>query len=111
MIKFAETLEDVVVKSVESGAMTKDLAMLVGPISPGSPPKNSSTRSTRISPLASPPNLLPAELSESQHQIWCEILTTRKRWRSFPQIRDARFHALSLAAKNRRRVRSYRWNA
>jgi isocitrate dehydrogenase len=31
VIKFAETLEDVVVKSVESGAMTKDLAMLVGP--------------------------------------------------------------------------------
>jgi isocitrate dehydrogenase len=29
--KFAETLEDVVVKSVEAGAMTKDLAMLVGP--------------------------------------------------------------------------------
>jgi isocitrate dehydrogenase len=31
VIKFAETLEDVVVKSVESGAMTKDLALLVGP--------------------------------------------------------------------------------
>jgi isocitrate dehydrogenase len=31
VIKFAETLEDVVVKSVESGAMTKDLAQLVGP--------------------------------------------------------------------------------
>jgi isocitrate dehydrogenase len=31
---FAETLEDVVVKSVESGAMTKDLAMLVGPDQP-----------------------------------------------------------------------------
>ena len=29
--KFAETLEDVVVKSVEGGAMTKDLATLVGP--------------------------------------------------------------------------------
>jgi isocitrate dehydrogenase len=31
VIKFAETLEDVVVKSVEAGAMTKDLALLVGP--------------------------------------------------------------------------------
>ena len=31
MIKFAETLEDVVVRSVEAGAMTKDLALLVGP--------------------------------------------------------------------------------
>jgi isocitrate dehydrogenase len=31
VIKFAETLEDVVIKSVESGAMTKDLALLVGP--------------------------------------------------------------------------------
>jgi len=31
VIKFAESLEDVVVKSVESGAMTKDLAVLVGP--------------------------------------------------------------------------------
>jgi isocitrate dehydrogenase len=31
---FAESLEDVVVKSVESGAMTKDLAMLVGPDQP-----------------------------------------------------------------------------
>ncbi|MEJ5944433.1 NADP-dependent isocitrate dehydrogenase [Pseudokineococcus basanitobsidens] len=29
--EFAETLEDVVVKTVESGKMTKDLAMLVGP--------------------------------------------------------------------------------
>ncbi|MDN4471605.1 NADP-dependent isocitrate dehydrogenase [Demequina zhanjiangensis] len=28
---FAETLEDVIVKSVEGGAMTKDLALLVGP--------------------------------------------------------------------------------
>jgi isocitrate dehydrogenase len=31
VIKFAETLEDVVIKSVETGAMTKDLALLVGP--------------------------------------------------------------------------------
>jgi isocitrate dehydrogenase len=31
VIKFAESLEDVVVKSVEDGAMTKDLAILVGP--------------------------------------------------------------------------------
>ena len=31
VIKFAETLEDVVIRSVEAGAMTKDLAMLVGP--------------------------------------------------------------------------------
>jgi isocitrate dehydrogenase len=29
--KFAETLEDVVIKTVESGNMTKDLAALVGP--------------------------------------------------------------------------------
>jgi isocitrate dehydrogenase len=31
VINFAETLEDVVIKSVESGKMTKDLALLVGP--------------------------------------------------------------------------------
>ena len=31
---FAETLEDVVIKSVEAGHMTKDLAMLVGPEQP-----------------------------------------------------------------------------
>ncbi len=31
LIDFASTLEDVVVKTVESGAMTKDLALLVGP--------------------------------------------------------------------------------
>jgi len=31
LIDFAGTLEDVVVKTVESGAMTKDLALLVGP--------------------------------------------------------------------------------
>jgi isocitrate dehydrogenase len=31
LIGFADTLEDVVVKTVESGAMTKDLAQLVGP--------------------------------------------------------------------------------
>jgi isocitrate dehydrogenase len=28
--KFAETLEDVIIKTVESGKMTKDLAALVG---------------------------------------------------------------------------------
>jgi isocitrate dehydrogenase len=31
VIAFAEALEDVVVNSVEAGAMTKDLATLVGP--------------------------------------------------------------------------------
>lgn len=31
LVGFAETLEDVVIKTVESGAMTKDLAVLVGP--------------------------------------------------------------------------------
>jgi isocitrate dehydrogenase len=31
LIDFARTLEDVVVKTVESGKMTKDLALLVGP--------------------------------------------------------------------------------
>src|SRR6186713_804970 len=31
LIDFAETLEDVVIKTVESGKMTKDLAILVGP--------------------------------------------------------------------------------
>jgi isocitrate dehydrogenase len=31
VIKFADSLEDVVVKSVEDGAMTKDLAVLIGP--------------------------------------------------------------------------------
>jgi isocitrate dehydrogenase len=31
LIEFASTLEDVVIKTVESGAMTKDLALLVGP--------------------------------------------------------------------------------
>ncbi len=31
---FAQTLEDVVIKTVESGAMTKDLASLVGPAQP-----------------------------------------------------------------------------
>ena len=31
LVEFANTLEDVVIKTVESGAMTKDLAMLVGP--------------------------------------------------------------------------------
>ncbi len=28
---FARTLEDVVIKTVESGKMTKDLALLIGP--------------------------------------------------------------------------------
>ncbi|MBF4568423.1 NADP-dependent isocitrate dehydrogenase [Plantibacter sp. VKM Ac-2880] len=31
LIEFSATLEDVVIKTVESGAMTKDLALLVGP--------------------------------------------------------------------------------
>jgi isocitrate dehydrogenase len=34
LIAFASTLEDVVIKTVESGAMTKDLALLVGPDQP-----------------------------------------------------------------------------
>ncbi|CAN5290879.1 NADP-dependent isocitrate dehydrogenase [soil metagenome] len=34
LIAFADTLEDVVIKTVESGAMTKDLALLVGPDQP-----------------------------------------------------------------------------
>jgi isocitrate dehydrogenase len=34
LIEFADTLEDVVIKTVESGAMTKDLAGLVGPDQP-----------------------------------------------------------------------------
>ena len=33
-MKFAETLERVCVETVESGAMTKDLAILVGPEQP-----------------------------------------------------------------------------
>ncbi|OBH07584.1 hypothetical protein A5695_02695 [Mycobacterium sp. E1747] len=31
VIEFAQTLEDVVVSTVESGKMTKDLAILIGP--------------------------------------------------------------------------------
>ncbi|GGE82937.1 NADP-dependent isocitrate dehydrogenase [Mycetocola zhadangensis] len=34
LIEFAATLEDVVIKTVESGKMTKDLALLVGPEQP-----------------------------------------------------------------------------
>lgn len=34
LIDFAQTLEDVVVTTVESGAMTKDLALLIGPSQP-----------------------------------------------------------------------------
>ncbi len=34
LINFAHTLEDVVVKTVESGKMTKDLALLIGPEQP-----------------------------------------------------------------------------
>ncbi len=34
LIEFASTLEDVVIKTVESGKMTKDLALLVGPDQP-----------------------------------------------------------------------------
>ncbi|AHB01891.1 isocitrate dehydrogenase [Brucella ceti TE28753-12] len=46
--KFAETLEKVCVDTVESGFMTKDLALLIGRISLGSRPPASSTRSTKI---------------------------------------------------------------
>ena len=31
VVRFAETLEDVIIKTVESGQMTKDLAILIGP--------------------------------------------------------------------------------
>lgn len=34
LIGFSQTLEDVIIKSVEGGAMTKDLALLVGPEQP-----------------------------------------------------------------------------
>ena len=34
MTRFAETLERVCVETVESGAMTKDLAVLIGPDQP-----------------------------------------------------------------------------
>jgi isocitrate dehydrogenase len=34
LIQFSHTLEDVVIKTVESGKMTKDLALLVGPDQP-----------------------------------------------------------------------------
>ena len=34
VVQFAETLERVIVETVESGKMTKDLALLVGPDSP-----------------------------------------------------------------------------
>src|SRR5947199_8988385 len=34
VIEFAETLEDVVINTVEDGYMTKDLAMLIGPDQP-----------------------------------------------------------------------------
>jgi isocitrate dehydrogenase len=30
-VKFAETLEDTIIKTVEGGQMTKDLAILIGP--------------------------------------------------------------------------------
>jgi isocitrate dehydrogenase len=34
VVRFAETVEDVVIKTVESGRMTKDLALLIGPDEP-----------------------------------------------------------------------------
>jgi isocitrate dehydrogenase len=34
VVKFAETLERVCIESVESGKMTKDLAILIGPDQP-----------------------------------------------------------------------------
>ena len=34
MVAFAETLEKVCIETVESGAMTKDLAILIGPDQP-----------------------------------------------------------------------------
>ena len=48
--KFALTLEKVCVDTVEAGFMTKDLALLVGATSAGSPPPASSTRSRKTSP-------------------------------------------------------------
>jgi glutathione S-transferase len=50
LARFAETLEKVCVDTVESGYMTKDLALLIGPTSRGSRPPASSTRSTRTCP-------------------------------------------------------------
>ena len=67
--EFAETLERVCVETVESGKMTKDLALLVGPSSRGRRPRSSSPRSrrtcrarclSRATPMHSPiPSQLP----------------------------------------------------
>ena len=42
VIEFAQTLEDVVIGTVESGKMTKDLAILIGPDQSGRTARNSS---------------------------------------------------------------------
>jgi len=44
VVRFAETLEKVCVDVVESGKMTKDLAILIRPTTPSFPPTNSWTR-------------------------------------------------------------------
>jgi isocitrate dehydrogenase len=44
VVKFAETLERVCVDTVESGKMTKDLAILIRPTSRSSPPRSTWTR-------------------------------------------------------------------
>ena len=49
LARFAATLEKVVVDTIEGGQMTKDLALLVGPDQPISPPSGSSMPSTPIS--------------------------------------------------------------
>ena len=44
---FAEMLERVCIETVESGNLTKDLALLVGPQQPSSPPGSSWRRWTK----------------------------------------------------------------
>src|SRR6202043_1248161 len=71
LAKFAATLEKVTVGTVESGFMTKDLALLSVPIRSGSRPPASSTRSTPT--------------SKPRWRNWGRAANSRPDWRSVCQ--------------------------
>ena len=79
--RFAETLERVCVETVESGKMTKDLALLIGKDEPFLPPRSSSTpsRGTCAPPWPEPPRSDQTVGARASRAATCSALSGRTR--------------------------------
>lgn len=78
LARFATTLEKVCIDTVESGFMTKDLALLIGPDQPCCRPPPSSTRSTRTCRRPWPPEPSGCTPSAMMETSACAGLFTRR---------------------------------